>query len=496
MSGMQTLNIRVERARFNGFADGGAVSSGAIGYRRSIVKLGLMLLMLASSVQAVPAWASMASLFETDYRNQQVLEVEAAMAIAQAEFGIIPSEAAREIKRKADIRYAPAGAISEEFKIVRHRMVALLNVWGESMDGDAAQYVHFGATTVDIYDTVLVLQLRAATKLLLTHLYDLEEALLLQADAHKNTVMMGRTLGQHALPITFGKKVSVWLGENRRNIERLKRVETDLDRSGILKGAVGSYLGLGDKAVEVEQAFAQQLGLAVPYASDWHGTRDVFADYSQVLALISKSLGRIGTELFLLQMTDINETVEYRINTAVGSSTMPHKNNPSKSEALMQHSRSIPRLSEVILDDVQNYFERDNTSRPNRVLADISIESEQMLLTATLLVRQLIVNEGVMLANINKTRGLMLSQRLAFALAASLGKKEANDRMHDVAKRALARQETLREAFLASDLAALLDEAQLDALLEPTTYIGLAAQQTEIVINQIRAQRRKEGLET
>ncbi|MFT4796726.1 MAG: adenylosuccinate lyase [Candidatus Azotimanducaceae bacterium] len=464
------------------------------------MKLGLMLMVLASSIQTTPDTAPnatpMASLFETDYRNQQVLEVEAAMAIAQAEFGIIPSKAAQEIKRKADIRYAPADAISAEYKVVQHRMVALLNVWGASMEGDAAQYLHYGATTVDIYGTVLVLQLRAATNLLLTRLYALEAAMLRQADAHQNTVMIGRTLGQHALPITFGKKVSVWLGENRRNIERLKRVQTDLDRSGILKGAVGSYLGLGDKAVEVEQAFAQQLGLAVPYASDWHGTRDVFADYSLVLALISKSLGRVGNELFLLQMTDINETVEYRINTAVGSSTMPHKNNPSKSEALMQHSRSIPRLAEVILDDVQNYFERDNTSRPNRVLADISIESDQMLRTGTLLIQQLIVNEDVMLANIDKTRGLMLSQRLAFALAPDLGKQEANDRMHDVAKRALARQETLREAFLASDLAPLINEAQLDALLEPTTYVGLAAKQTEIVIDQIRAQRRKEGLET
>jgi adenylosuccinate lyase len=442
----------------------------------------------------VMAAESMKSLFETDYRNQQVLRVEAAMATAQAGFGIIPKSAAEEIQSKADVQYAPAKDIAAEYKIVQHRIVALLNVWGRSMAGDAAQYVHFGATTVDIYDTVLVLQLLAATDRLLQRLYDLELAMMDQAERHKSTIMIGRTLGQHALPITFGKKVSVWLAENRRNIDRLKSVRSELNQSAILKGAVGSYLGLGDQAIEVERAFAKALGMAEPYVGDWHGTRDVFAHYSQILALIAKAQGRIGAELFLLQSTDINETVEYRIATAVGSSTMPHKNNPSKSEALIQHNRSIPRLAEVILDDVDNYFERDNTSRPNRVLAAISIEADQMLRASTRLIQELIVNETVMRTNVDKTRGMIMSQRLAFVLAEDIGKKAANDRMHDVAKQALAQGQTLKAAFLASDLAGLISEAELDAALDPTTYVGLAAEQTDLVIKQIRQQRNKEGL--
>lgn len=450
-------------------------------------------ILLAITMQATAA-RDMASIFETDYRNQQVLEVEAAMAKAQAELGIIPKQAADEIARKANIKFAPANEIAAEYKIVQHRMVALLNVWGRYMEGDAAQFVHFGATTVDIYDTVLVRQLLAATDLLLTRLYDLELAMMNQAEEHKATIMMGRTLGQHALPITFGKKVSVWLAENRRNIERLKSVRSELNQSAILKGAVGSYLGLGDQAIAVEQAFAKQLGMAEPYTGDWHGTRDVFAHYAQVLALIARAQGRIGTELFLLQTTDISETVEYRIATAVGSSTMPHKNNPSKSEALIQHSRSIPRLAEIVLDDVENYFERDNTSRPNRVLADISTEADQMLRAGTRLISELIVNEHVMRANIDKTGGLIMSQRLAFALADKLGKKEANDRMHDIAKHAMARQQTLKQAFLESELAGMISERELDALLDPTTYVGLAAEQTDLVIKQIKQQRNEEGL--
>jgi adenylosuccinate lyase len=398
-----------------------------------------------------------------------------------------------EIVSKADIQFAPADDIAEEYKVVQHRMVALLNVWGRALGGDAAQYLHFGATTVDIYDTVLVLQLLGASELIINKMLAFESALLILAEAHKDTVMMGRTLGQHALPITFGKKVSVWLGENRRHIERMRRVQSDLKRSAILKGAVGSYLGLGEQAIEVEAAFASALGMSSPYISDWHGTRDVFADYARVLGMAAKSNGRIGQELFLLQTTDINETVEYRPATVVGSSTMPHKNNPRKTEALIQYSRSIPRLAEVVQDDIQNHFERDNTSRPNRVLASISLEADAMYRTVTRLIAELKVNKTVMRQNVDKTRGLMLSQRLAFALAEKIGKTEANHRLHDVAKQALENELTLREAFRQSDLSDLLDDKTLDELLEPTTYIGLASQQTELVISEIRQLRSEEG---
>ena len=455
-----------------------------------------MIVMLCCSLLSASTNAasrSVSDVFEADYKNQLVLEVEAAMALAQAAEGIIPQSAANEIAAKADTRFANLQDIAAEYKLVEHRMVALLNVWGRSLEGDAAQYLHFGATTVDIYDTVKVLQLRQVIERLLVRLDDLEVTMLAMAEAHKDTVMVGRTLGQHALPITFGKKVSTWLAENRRNMERLKAVKARLDRSAILKGAVGSYLGLGDSAIEIEQTFATELGLASPYIADWHGVRDVFGEYALVLSLISKSWGRIGNELFLLQMTDIGETVEVRVSTAVGSSTMPHKNNPGKSEALVHYARSIPRLAEVILDDVGNYFERDNTSRPNRVLEDISIEADAMLRTANRLLKSLQVNEETMALNLQKTNQLIMSQRVAFALADQIGKQVANDKMHAIAKSALENHQTLRRAFEASELAPLLSKAELDRLLDVTTYTGLASEQTTIVVNQIKHQRELEG---
>ncbi|HWK34063.1 MAG TPA: lyase family protein, partial [Hyphomicrobium sp.] len=191
--------------------------------------------------------------FEAEQTNQYVLDIEAALARAQAAHGAIPQSAADEITRKADVRFAPPDEIKHERKIVQHRMVALLNVWRAALSEDARQYVHYGATTVDIYDTALTLQLRRATVILIDYLRQIENSLIARARANRDTVMAGRTLGQHALPITFGKKVSTWIGENRRNIERLKAVLKELNQSAILKGAVGTYAGLGEHALEIEQ---------------------------------------------------------------------------------------------------------------------------------------------------------------------------------------------------------------------------------------------------
>ncbi len=253
-------------------------------------------------------------------------------------------------------------------------MVALINVWRESLDASARQYVHYGATTVDIYDTALTLQLRRSALILIGRLRGIETVLIEKARANQDAVMPGRTLGQHALPITFGKKISTWLAENRRNIERLKFVLSELEQSAILKGAVGTYAGLGEHAIDIEKSFAKELGLRTPYPDDWHGSRDVYASYALTLSLIAKSFGDIGQELFLLQSTDIGETDEPRDPHSVSSSSMAQKVNPNKSEMLIQSARTIPRLAEVVLDDVVNFFERDNTSGPNATLKEISIE--------------------------------------------------------------------------------------------------------------------------
>lgn len=434
---------------------------------------------------------SVKAVFDDDQTNQYVLDIEAALARAQAAHGAIPKSAAEEITRKARIRFAPHDEIAAESMIVEHRMVALLNVWRRSLAPEARQYAHYGATTVDIYDTALTLQLRESTAILIRRMRQIESILIKLARANQDAVMPGRTLGQHALPITFGKKASTWVGENRRNIERLKLVLAELSQSAILKGAVGTYAGLGDKAIEIEHAFAKELGLPTPYPDDWHGSRDVYANYALTLSLISRSFGDIGQEIFLLQMTDINEVDEHRDAGSVSSSSMAQKVNPRRSEMLIQAARVIPRLAEVVLDDVVNFFERDNTSGPNAVLEEISIKTEEDLKNAHRLLEDLDVNRDAMRADLERSKGLIMAQRVAFALSPTLGKDEADKLVHDIARRVYDQGIDFRRALLDDPTVAKLFTAEeIDRLMQPSGYLGRSADEIEAVIAHAEALRR------
>ena len=430
-----------------------------------------------------------AYIYSYDNTNQIVMNIEAALARAQASQGIIPEWAAEEITKKAEVRYMPKTEIDAENEFVRHRLVSRLNVWKRSLDNGAEEYLHYGATTVDIFDTVLVLQIKASLGILIDDLIEIENLLLKLTKDNIQTYMAGRTIGQHALPITFGKKTSTWLAENRRNIERLKAVEEKINRSVILKGAVGTYLGLGPKGIETELLMSQELGLGTPYIADWHGVRDVFAEYALTLALISKSFGRIGDELTLLQMTEIGETLENLGFKAIGSSTMPHKKNPRGPGNLVNFSRIIPRQSEIILDDMVNSFERDQP-RSDETLKDISITAELMTNTAIRLLNELEVNKDVMRKNLNITNGLILSQRVTYFLADIIGKDTAESMIHDIAMKAITENISLSDAIKNDKIASqYFTDQDLKNLLDPETYIGLAIEQVEIIINQIESNR-------
>ena len=434
---------------------------------------------------------TVSDIFKPNYKNQLFMDVEVALAEAQSELEIIPLWAAKEISSKANIKYLSQKDIDEEHKLVRHTLVARLNVWKRSIDAEAAEYLHYGATTVDIWDTVLVLQIKDSIDLLIDDLLEIEDYLLTLTKDNLNTYMPGRTLGQHALPITFGKKTSTWLAENRRNIERLQHVQSKINKSGILKGAVGSYLGLGDMAIQTESLMMQKLGLDEPSKDDWHGIRDVFAEYALTLAIVSKSFGRIGNELTLLQMTEIGETEEYLGSRSVGSSTMPQKKNPRGPGDLIEYSRVIPRLSEIVLDDMVNSFERDGQKSDDE-LRLISIESEKMIDRAKPLLKELKVNKYKMRENLDITNGLILSQRLTFYLADKIGKDTANDLMHDVAKYALENNISLEEAALANKtIQENITKEALSNILNPETYIGLAVHQAQLIINEIESKRKQ-----
>jgi len=424
-----------------------------------------------------------AAIFSADQLNARVLLVEAALARAQAEEGVIPQVAAEAIVRAAVPANIPLAEIEAENAVVRHRMVALLNVLRRSIDEESASYLHYGATTVDIYDTALMLQLRDAVLALIGDLRTIELQLIAVAEEHRATPMIGRTLGQHALPITFGKKMSVWIGENRRHIDRLHDLLARIERSAIMKGAVGSYLGLGPRAMAVETRLAGHLGFEAPYEDDWHSARDVIAEYAMVCGLISRSWSRFGQEVFLLQSTDIGELVERRPAEAVGSSAMPHKSNPSLSEALIHRGRVIPRQAEIVADDVVNFFERDNTSRPITQVEELSMEIELQLRDASRLIDRLELFPARMRANLDRSQGWILSQRVVFALSDHMPREQAEALMRALADGSRESGASLSEAMAESDaITAVLSAEARASLLDPASYVGLAAEQTDAVI--------------
>jgi adenylosuccinate lyase len=268
-------------------------------------------------------------------------------------------------------------------------------------------------------------------------------------------------------------------------------VRADLRKSAILKGAVGNYLGLGDDAIAVEKDYAAFLGLDVPFPDDWHASRDVFADYATTLAKISKSYGRWGQTIFLMQSNDLGEVLERRPATAVSSSSMPHKNNPSRSEALIHYSRIVPALAEVILADMVNFYERDNTSRPNDTLAELSRTAEQMMADTGTLLQRLEVKPSAMLANLNRTGGLITAQRVLQALIPKLGKQQASDIIYSLAKQAYSSGQTFAEALSADkQVTQHLSAKEIASLTDTASYLGLDALQVDAVINYVETLRK------
>ena len=452
-------------------------------YRTCLASLAL--LVAAQSVQAQEP-RSMSELFGTAQTQQMLMQMEVALAKVQARHGIIPEAAAREIERTANVQMVTPAAVAEERRKVGHPLVALLNVWATVAQEGAGEWIHYGATTADIYDTVQVMQARRAAQMIIADLRRAEEAMLGLAQTHRATPMIGRTVGRHALPITFGLKVAVWLAENRRNIERLQGWLARTD-AGMLSGAVGSYAALGPKAFVVEAEVSKELGLGEPWPADWKGSKDMFAEYGMLLALTAKTWGKIAQESFLLQGDDFRELEE--ASMAVGSSTMPHKVNPAHSRTVVQLSRQVPHQAEVLLDWMVSIHERDQISNSDTI-GEISVTAERLTKAAVRLVETIKVNPENMRRNLGRTNGLIMAEHAMFLLGGKIGKHSAHEEVGAAAKAAWQNGTTL-EAELAArpSVAKHVAELDLGRQLDPAGYIGLAPESVDRTIAAIRKAR-------
>ncbi len=418
----------------------------------------------------VPPATSIGQLFSPEWHQTLCMRVEAALAAVQARHGIIPAAAAAEIARTASPAFVPVERVAAERERLGHTFVAIIEPWSELL-GEAGEWLHYGATSADILDTVLVLQCRAAADLFAGQLRALEERMLELAREHRATVMIGRTVGRHALPITFGLKVAAWLGENRRNIERLTSWR-ERTTTGSLSGAVSSYAALGDDAFTVEAALMAELDLGEPWPMDWKGSRDMFAEYAALLAIVARTWSGVAQELFLLGGDDIREIEEQTIG--IGSSTMPHKINPLHSRTVMARAREVTHGSGVLLDWMVSIHERDQVSSAD-ALGSVSTALDRLLRAARTMLAGLVVNAEAMRANVGRTRGLIMAERAMFLLAPEIGKHSAHHEVRLAAAEAWQNGTTLadelrRRPAVANAQASLAIIEQLD----PVAYVGLA----------------------
>lgn len=352
----------------------------------------------------------MGEIWTDNYKLKTWLQVEIAVCEAQAELGYTPQEAVDEIKAKAN--FDPQRVLEIEAE-VRHDVIAFLTNVNEYV-GDAGRYIHLGLTSSDVLDTGIALQLVVSLNLILERLEELVQAIRYQAQQHRYTVMVGRSHGIHAEPITFGFKLAGWLAEVLRNRDRLVRLRKEI-AVGKISGAVGTYANVDPK---IEAIACQKLGLEPDTASTQVISRDRHADYVQQLALLTASIERFAVEIRNLQRTDVLEVEEFFSKKQKGSSAMPHKRNPIRSERLTGMARIVRGNAVAALENVALWHERDisHSSVERVILPDSCILTHFMLKEITGLVKNLLVYPENMKRNMNVYGGVIFSQRVLLTL--------------------------------------------------------------------------------
>ncbi len=381
----------------------------------------------------------MREIWSEENKFRKWLEVELAVCEAWQKLGKIPMEALQKIEKKAKFSLSRINEIEKE---VGHDLIAFLTSVAENV-GRESRYIHLGLTSYDVEDTALSLRLRESAQIIALDLEDLAKVLKKRAKESKNFLMMGRTHGVHAEPITFGFKLVGWLAETQRNIERINKAKTTVS-VGKISGAVGTYAALDPR---IEEYVCQKLGLAAAPHSTQTLQRDRHAEYLTTLAVIVSSLEKFSTEIRNLQRTEILEVEEPFGKRQKGSSAMPHKKNPVTCERIAGLARVIRANAMAALENVALWHERDIThsSVERIILPDSSLLIDYMLQTFTRVMAGLVIYPENMKRNIERSGGLFFSQRLLLALVdKGLTREEAYEITQSCAMQARGKK-TLKE---------------------------------------------------
>ncbi|RON20106.1 3-carboxy-cis,cis-muconate cycloisomerase [Pseudomonas brassicacearum] len=411
-------------------------------------------------------------------RVQAMLDFEAALARAEARVGLIPQTAVASIEAACQAGHYDFAALGEAIATAGNSAIPLVKALGKQIaasDAEAERYVHLGATSQDVMDTGLVLQLRQALALIESDLAQLGDTLATQAKRYVATPLAGRTWLQHATPVTLGMKIAGWLGAVTRSRQRLQELKP---RLLVLQfgGASGTLAALGAQAMPIAEALAGELQLSLP-DQPWHTQRDRLVEFGSVLGLIAGSLGKLGRDISLLMQTEAGEVFEPSAPGKGGSSTMPHKRNPVGAAVLIGAATRVPGLLSTLFSAMPQEHERSLGlwHAEWETLPEICCLVSGSLKQALLVAQGLEVDAARMARNLDLTQGLVLAEAVSIVLAQRVGRDTAHHLLERCCKRAVAEQRHLR-AVLGDEpqVTAELSAAELDHLLDPAHYLGQA----------------------
>lgn len=416
------------------------------------------------------------SLFTIEARWQAWLDVEVALARAEADLGVIPAEAVPEIAAKAKLSLMDRKRIDDGLRQTAHPIVPLVWELSRICDGDAGHYVHWGATTQNIVQTGDLLILRQTHRIFLQQIAAILREMADLAERTKDMALPGRTHGQHAVPATFGLKVGNWIDEICRHVERLHGVEPRIFRV-LLGGAAGTMASFDGKGMAIQAGVAKYLDM-IPMAAPARTIGDHQAEYITILGLLAATAGKIGREIYTLMKQEFGEVEEPVPPGTVGSSTMPQKRNPKLSQDIIAASAQIRALVPLALESMMTEHEADraNSLMIQHATEQACIETGDMLSRVHMLIAGLTVFPERMRRNLDLSGGLIMGEALMLSLGASIGRQEAHDAIYDAAQAAATTGESF-EALLAKNatVKAHMTPAQITALLDPTAYTGECA---------------------
>lgn len=426
-----------------------------------------------TTMQHLWSTPEMREVFDEKNRLQKWLDFEVALAQTQADLGLIPVAAAKAIAEAADIDQIDIAEVAADIRRVKHTLVPLLKGMQKNLSKEAVEFLHYGATTQDVVDTGLILQLHEANDLIRRDMARIGQALMRLAAEHRDTIMLGRTHGVQALPITFGHKCAIWLDELSRHAQRLEQAAPRVFVV-MLVGAVGTQASYGPRAAEIERGVAGRLGLGATDIS-WAPSRDRIAEYMNLLAMIAATMGKIGNELFNLQRNEFAEVEEGFTEGKLGSSTMPHKRNPVAAENVAMLARSVRYSAAMMTEAMVQEHERDGIAWKSewKAVPETCLVTGAILFQAAALLEGLRINHDTMTRNVQMMKGYLLSERVMLELGERVGKNTAHEWLYEASMKGLESGQDFSKALAAHpEIADTFSDAEIERLTDPADYLG------------------------